>query len=171
MVLLLFGNVLNWALAACGIYFQTDFALYLLGLFMLNTGYYFVFYIIMKVLLRIIMEPQANNAYTYYFQLLHGERINCLTITFLILSSICAASSLYCYFQQLTAWSVSTILIASRHKISKIFRLACLEHTSNVSYLQRRLHPGGFLRLPRYLALVECRGDVFHVYGTADVRR
>ncbi|GJQ85947.1 hypothetical protein Trydic_g21795 [Trypoxylus dichotomus] len=85
MVLLLVGNALNWTLAGLGITYRIDFALYLLGLFMLNTVYYFVFYIIMK--------------------LMHKERITYLTLVFLVLSLTCAVTSMYCFLHKSIAWS------------------------------------------------------------------
>ncbi|KAI4454754.1 sid1 transmembrane family memeber [Holotrichia oblita] len=85
MVLLLIGNLLNWILAALGILYRLDFALYLLALFMLNTVYYFIFYIIMK--------------------LLHKERITSLTLIFLVISLTCAATSMYCFLHKSIAWS------------------------------------------------------------------
>lgn len=85
MILLLIGNLLNWILAGLGIYYQGDFALYLLGLFMLNTIYYFTFYIVMKFM--------------------HNEWVNLRTTIFLIVSLTCAVASMYCFLHKSIAWS------------------------------------------------------------------
>ncbi|KRT79415.1 hypothetical protein AMK59_6962, partial [Oryctes borbonicus] len=74
-----------WMLAGFGITYRIDFALYLLGLFMLNTVYYFIFYIIMK--------------------LMYKERITGLTVVFLVLSLTCAVTSMYCFLHKSISWS------------------------------------------------------------------
>ncbi|XP_071441982.1 SID1 transmembrane family member 1-like [Hetaerina americana] len=60
MVLLVLGNICNWALAAYGIkYSFLDFASYLLSIFMANLILYLLFYIVMKLCSRerILLQP------------------------------------------------------------------------------------------------------------------
>ena len=54
LIALMFANLVNWTFAICGILifvydWETDFATYLLGIFMTNTFMYLIFYMAMKV--------------------------------------------------------------------------------------------------------------------------
>ncbi|XP_017777403.1 PREDICTED: SID1 transmembrane family member 1-like [Nicrophorus vespilloides] len=86
--LLLIGNLCNWMLAIFGIlHHDTDFALHLLAIFMMNTLLYFIFYIVMK--------------------LCHKERINLLAVLFLLISLACAGAAMYCFLNKSISWAES----------------------------------------------------------------
>ncbi|RZC36405.1 Sid-1-related C [Asbolus verrucosus] len=86
MCLLIVGNLCNWALAFWGLYYlQRDFALYLLAIFMANTLLYFFFYIMMKFI--------------------HRERVNKLSLFFLVLSVLCAVPAMYFFLHKSISWS------------------------------------------------------------------
>jgi hypothetical protein len=86
MCLLIIGNLCNWALAVWGVYrHQKDFALFLLAIFMSNTLLYFFFYIVMKCI--------------------HKERVNKLSLFFLLISVLCAASAMYFFLHKSISWS------------------------------------------------------------------
>ncbi|KAF2899903.1 hypothetical protein ILUMI_06286, partial [Ignelater luminosus] len=85
-ILLIMGNLCNWALAVVGIYHhERDFATYLLAVFMSNTLLYFIFYIIMK--------------------LLHKERINLQAFMYLLLSLVCACCAMYFFYHKSISWA------------------------------------------------------------------
>ncbi|KAK7105776.1 SID1 transmembrane family member 1-like isoform X2 [Littorina saxatilis] len=87
-VMLLVGNLINWAFALYGaIVHPSDFASFLLAIFIGNLLLYLLFYIIMKLLAR--------------------ERINGLTILCIVASGVTWAFSLYFFFQHLTSWHLS----------------------------------------------------------------
>ncbi|BFZ13846.1 hypothetical protein BsWGS_16884 [Bradybaena similaris] len=84
-ILLLIGNCINWAFALYGAISQpSDFASYLLGIFIGNLLLYCIFYIIMK--------------------LLSHERLSWLVIIVILTSALTWAGSLYFFFQNLTSW-------------------------------------------------------------------
>lgn len=66
MVLLLLGNIANWALAISGIVTTPiDFASYLLMIFLTNLILYIIFYIIMKVII-FLMNFYNNSTNIFY---------------------------------------------------------------------------------------------------------
>ncbi|KAK0069211.1 SID1 transmembrane family member 1-like isoform X1, partial [Biomphalaria pfeifferi] len=84
--LLLIGNIINWVFALYGAIKQpSDFATYLLAIFIGNLLLYCIFYIIMK--------------------LLYKEHLNWLVKIVICTSVITWAGSLYFFFQNLTSWS------------------------------------------------------------------
>ncbi|CAG5122904.1 unnamed protein product [Candidula unifasciata] len=84
-ILLLVGNCINWAFALYGAISQpSDFASYLLAIFIGNLLLYCIFYIIMK-------------------RLSH-ERLSWLVIIVILTSALTWAGSLYFFFQHLTSW-------------------------------------------------------------------
>ncbi|XP_074040401.1 sid-1-related C isoform X2 [Leptinotarsa decemlineata] len=85
-VLLLLGNICNWALAVFGLYqHPKNFAVFLLAIFMANTLLYFFFYIVMKYI--------------------NGERVRIMTWIFLFFSSVCAVSAMYFFLHKSISWS------------------------------------------------------------------
>ncbi|XP_062571062.1 SID1 transmembrane family member 2-like [Saccostrea cucullata] len=85
MVLLVFGNIINWVIAVYGaVYHSPDFATYLLGIFIGNLMIYCTFYIIMK--------------------LRYGERIHLLAGCIIAGAVIVWALALYFFFSNLTSW-------------------------------------------------------------------
>ncbi|XP_012944274.1 SID1 transmembrane family member 1 isoform X2 [Aplysia californica] len=84
-VMLLVGNVVNWAFALYGaIERPSDFASYLLAVFIGNLLLYCVFYVIMKLLSK--------------------ERLSWLVIVVILTSMVTWGGSLYFFFQHLTSW-------------------------------------------------------------------
>ncbi|CAL1544636.1 unnamed protein product [Lymnaea stagnalis] len=84
-ILLLFGNLINWAFALYGAIKQpSDFATYLLAIFIGNLLLYCMFYIVMK--------------------LLYKESLSWLVILVILTSMVTWAGSLYFFFQNLTSW-------------------------------------------------------------------
>ncbi|KAK6174037.1 hypothetical protein SNE40_017386 [Patella caerulea] len=87
-VLLLIGNIINWSFAIYGfVNPPTDFATYLLAIFIGNLMLYVLFYIIMK--------------------LLSGEKIHLLATACIIIATLTWAGALYFFFAHLTSWSVT----------------------------------------------------------------
>ncbi|XP_076457766.1 SID1 transmembrane family member 1-like isoform X2 [Babylonia areolata] len=87
-VMLLVGNLINWAFALYGaIVHPSDFASFLLAIFIGNLLLYLLFYIIMKLLSK--------------------ERINGLAILCIGAASITWGFALYFFFQHLTSWHLS----------------------------------------------------------------
>ncbi|XP_067679484.1 SID1 transmembrane family member 1-like isoform X2 [Haliotis asinina] len=83
--LLLVGNAINWAFAIYGAVQQpTDFASYLLAIFIGNLLLYCLFYILMK--------------------LLSGEKIKWIAIFIILLSMVTWGSALFFFFSHLTSW-------------------------------------------------------------------
>ncbi|KAK7479048.1 hypothetical protein BaRGS_00029718, partial [Batillaria attramentaria] len=84
-VMLLLGNLINWALALYGaIKHPSDFASYLLAILIGNLLLYVLFYIVMKLVYR--------------------ERINALTGMVILVSCVTWGAALYFFFQHLTSW-------------------------------------------------------------------
>lgn len=103
MVALIIINIANIALATFAVYHhERDFAIYLLGIFMLNTLLYFTFYIAMK--------------------LLHKERVNIQATIFLIISLSCAASAMYFFLRKSISWAVSKTIVRFNH-VTGIFKV------------------------------------------------
>lgn len=88
MILLVFGNLINWVIAVYGaVYHSSDFATYLLGIFIGNLMIYCTFYIIMK--------------------LRYGEKIHSL-VMFIILGAVVVwAVALYFFLSNLTSWQLT----------------------------------------------------------------
>ncbi|XP_066257753.1 SID1 transmembrane family member 1-like isoform X3 [Euwallacea similis] len=85
-VMLLTGNLCNYALATYALtYHPKNFAVFLLLVFMSNTLLYFFFYIIMKYL--------------------HKESVKIVTWIFLIISTICAITAMYFFLHKAISWS------------------------------------------------------------------
>ncbi|KAK3849492.1 hypothetical protein Pcinc_043754, partial [Petrolisthes cinctipes] len=88
MVLLLLGNVANWALAIFGVVTTPkDFASYLLIIFLTNLLLYIAFYIIMK--------------------LRHSEKLLLQPIVYLVLCGVGWGAALYFYTQHTTTWELT----------------------------------------------------------------
>ncbi|XP_059141458.1 SID1 transmembrane family member 1-like [Physella acuta] len=84
-ILLLIGNLINWAFAIYGAITQpSDFATYLLAIFIGNLLLYSIFYIIMKMLYK--------------------EKFSWLVKLVIVTSTVTWAGSLYFFFQNLTSW-------------------------------------------------------------------
>lgn len=87
MVMLVIGNVCNWALAILGLYHHDlDFATYLLAIFMSNTLMYTLFYIMMK--------------------LCHRERIEWQAVLFIVLASLAWGFAMYFFRHKSISWAV-----------------------------------------------------------------
>ncbi|XP_066991155.2 SID1 transmembrane family member 1 [Anabrus simplex] len=88
MVLLILGNVCNWALAVVGfLYHLKDFATYLLSIFMANLLLYCMFYIVMKLCYRERILPQP--------------------LIYIILSFASWAAALYFFFNKSISWALT----------------------------------------------------------------
>ncbi|PNF38902.1 SID1 transmembrane family member 1 [Cryptotermes secundus] len=88
MVLLVLGNVCNWALAIVGfLYHLKDFATYLLSIFMANLLLYCMFYIMMK--------------------LCHRERILPQPLVYILLSFASWGAALYFFFNKSISWALT----------------------------------------------------------------
>ncbi|KDR19041.1 SID1 transmembrane family member 1-like [Zootermopsis nevadensis] len=88
MVLLILGNVCNWALAVLGLmYHLRDFATYLLSIFMANLLLYCLFYIVMK--------------------LCHRERILMQPLIYILLSFASWGAALYFFFNKSISWALT----------------------------------------------------------------
>ncbi|KAL8612263.1 hypothetical protein ACOMHN_038175 [Nucella lapillus] len=86
--MLLVGNLINWAFALYGaIQHPSDFASFLLAIFIGNLLLYLLFYIIMKLLSK--------------------ERINFLALLCIVAAGISWGFSLYFFFQHLTSWHLT----------------------------------------------------------------
>lgn len=92
MVLLILGNMANWALAAVvWIYhLKNSFGTYLLAIFMANLMLYTIFYIVMKILCRERLLPQP--------------------VCYLILATAGWGFSLYFFFNKSISWAVTPAL-------------------------------------------------------------
>ncbi|XP_069691138.1 SID1 transmembrane family member 1-like isoform X2 [Periplaneta americana] len=88
MVLLILGNVCNWALAILGLlYHLRDFATYLLSIFMANLLLYCMFYITMKLCYR--------------------ERILTQPLIYILLSFASWGAALYFFFNKSISWALT----------------------------------------------------------------
>lgn len=88
MVLLLLGNAANWGLAIYGmVSTPTDFASYLLIIFLTNLLLYMAFYIIMK--------------------LRHGERLQLQPLVYLLLCALGWGAAIFFYLQHTTTWELT----------------------------------------------------------------
>lgn len=85
MVLLVFGNLINWSLATYGLIVRpSDFASYLLAIGICNLLLYFAFYIIMK--------------------LRSGERIKFIPLMCILCTAVVWGFALFFFFQGLSTW-------------------------------------------------------------------
>jgi len=88
MVLLIFGNAVNWSFAIYGVIMEPrDFASYLLAIIIVNLLMYFAFYIIMKLRSR--------------------EKILPIPLLFTILAGVCWGCAFYFFFAKLTSWQLT----------------------------------------------------------------
>lgn len=89
LILLILGNVVNWSIAIYGVAKNntSDFASFLLGIFIGNLLLYTMFYIISKIMAR--------------------EKIPKLTLSFIILAAVSWGFALYFFFAHLTSWQLS----------------------------------------------------------------
>ncbi|KAJ8958061.1 hypothetical protein NQ318_002073 [Aromia moschata] len=102
-VLLVSGNLCNWALAFVALYYHPkNFAVFLLGVFMANTLLYFFFYIVMKYL--------------------NKERVRIVTWFFLLISTLCAVTAMYFFLQKGISWSRSAAESRQFNKECILFR-------------------------------------------------
>lgn len=87
MVLLVLGNLCNWALAVAGLlHHDKDFATYLLAVFMSNTLLYTLFYIVMKVL--------------------HRERLQLHALAFILVATATWAAAMYFFVHKSISWAL-----------------------------------------------------------------
>ncbi|ENN77664.1 hypothetical protein YQE_05958, partial [Dendroctonus ponderosae] len=85
-VMVVMGNLCNWALAAYALaYHPKNFAVFLLLIFMSNTLIYFFFYILMKYL--------------------HKESVRIVTWMFFCISTLCAIAAMYFFLHKAISWS------------------------------------------------------------------
>lgn len=108
------------------VYHSSDFATYLLGIFILNLMIYCTFYIIMKVCILYHFQSYAFISYDvqythqnvhYYIssQLRYGEKIHSL-VMFIILGTVVVwAVALYFFFSNLTSWQVKVLFSYNSH--------------------------------------------------------
>lgn len=88
LVLLILGNICNWALIWVRLYSRLgDFATYLLAILMANLLLYFMFYILMK--------------------LFNGERILFYTSLYIVASLICWAAAVYFFIHKSISWKLT----------------------------------------------------------------
>lgn len=105
-IMLVIGNVCNWALATYALtYHPKNFAVFLLLIFMSNTLLYLIFYIFMKVSATL---NDLNLLSLIVFQYLHKERVRIVTWIFLFVSTLCAVTAMYFFLHKAISWSVST---------------------------------------------------------------
>ncbi|KAF7283688.1 hypothetical protein GWI33_023184 [Rhynchophorus ferrugineus] len=98
-IMITLGNVFNWILAGYALYYHPkNFGVFLLLIFMSNTMFYFLFYIIMKYI--------------------HKERVKFLTWIFLVISLLCAVSAMYFFLHKATSWSKTPAQ-------SRVFNMEC----------------------------------------------
>jgi hypothetical protein len=102
MVLLILGNVCNWALAIVALlYHLQNFATYLLSIFMANLLLYCMFYIVMK--------------------LCHRERILMQPLIYILLSIAAWAAALYFFFNRSISWELTPAQSKSYNQPCVIF--------------------------------------------------
>lgn len=87
IVLWVIGHVINWLVAAYGIYQRSGFGSHLLMVLIVNALFYTIYYIFMKIC--------------------HNEKILIITWVFIVLSSAVWAASLYFFVSSVTSWEVS----------------------------------------------------------------
>ena len=146
MFLLVIGILTNIGLDVYGMVERpTDFASYILAIFITNLMLYTMFYIIMK--------------------LRHGEKIHKMPLLFIALSTVSWAAAMYFFINKAITWRVSKNFLFISQLCTIIILFVFIEKSCRVQTVQSRMPHSQLLRFPRHLALSISRQPLLFIHG------